>query len=91
MKNRLEFTVKTNRTSASMKTFITDELEKRTSLKGLITEHRWDNTTLHAKGPLGSGTVTLHDYKADVVLELTLMGSAAKHTIESKLTKLLGE
>lgn len=74
-----------------MRTYIDAKILSRTDVGFVMDEHRWEGNVLHAKGRLGLGTITLEHGKVLVDIELTILGSAAKGTIEATLKKQFGQ
>lgn len=84
---RIQQTVDTKKSVVEMRTYIDAKVLSRADVGLVLDEHRWEGNVLHARGRLGHGTITLEHGKVIVDIELTLLGSAAKGTIESTLRK----
>lgn len=88
---RIQQTIETNKSIVEMRTYIDTKVLKRSDVGFVLSEHRWDGNVLHAKGKLGHGTITLEQGKILVDIELTMLGSVAKGTIEASLKKEFGK
>ena len=82
-------TIETNKSVAEMRHSLDEKVLHRTDVTFLLDEHYWDGNVLHAKGKMGTGTITLEDKKVILDIHLTLFGSAAKGAIEQTLTDQL--
>lgn len=85
----LQFTVKTKHRADVLKDIITKQVLSRTEVQALLHDFRWEGTTLHASGAMGSGTLVIRDYAVDVHITLSVMGALAKGTFQKKITSLL--
>ncbi|MBC8124514.1 MAG: polyhydroxyalkanoic acid system family protein [Candidatus Kapabacteria bacterium] len=79
-------TIETNKTVAEMRHSLDEKVLQRPEVKFMLDEHHWDGNVLHAKGKMGTGTITLEDKKVILDIQLTLFGSAAKGAIEQTIT-----
>ncbi len=86
---RIQQTIETGKTVVEMRTYIDSTILARSDVSLVMKEHHWDGNVLHAKGGLGHGTITLEHQKLIIDIELNLLGSAAKGTIEATLKKQL--
>lgn len=74
-------------TADEMKTIINAKILSRKEVTALFDKAEWNGHTLNVSSKIGSGVIEVHDNRIDVVIELTLFGSAAKKTIETTLEK----
>lgn len=88
---RIQQTIDTKQTIAEMRTYIDSKVLSRPDVGIVLSEHRWEGNVLRAQGRLGHGTITLEHNKVIVDIELTILGSAARSTIESTLKKQFGQ
>ena len=88
---RIQQTIETKKSIVEMRTYIDTKVLLRPDVGLVLSEHHWDGNVLHAKGRLGHGTITLEHGKVLVDIELTILGSAAKGTIEATLKKQFGQ
>ncbi len=79
-------TLETNKSVAEMRHSLDEKVLHRPEVQFLLDEHHWEGNVLHAKGKMGSGTITLEDKKVIIDIQLSLFGSAAKGAIEQTLT-----
>jgi len=84
---RIQQTVETGKTIAEMRSYIDKTILSRSDVALVMSEHHWDGNVLHAKGRLGHGTIALEHHKIIIDIQLNILGSAAKGTIEAAINK----
>lgn len=77
----------TEKNALEIKEYINDTFLSRKDVKALIDTAVWVGFTLHVTSKFGKGTLDARDNLAEVNIELSLFGSAAKKAIETTIEK----
>ncbi|GAB1430509.1 hypothetical protein MASR2M18_13420 [Ignavibacteria bacterium] len=77
----------TDKNAVEIKKYIDETFLDRKEVKALIDTAVWVGFTLHVTSKFGKGTLEARDNLAEVNIELSLFGSAAKKAIETTIEK----
>ncbi len=75
----------TDKNALEIKQYIDETFLSRKEVKTLIESAIWVGFTLHISSKFGKGTLEARDNEAEINIELSLFGSAAKKAIESTI------